>query len=174
MLATADYACTMKWVWLALLLAVLFFLFFMPQPVFYSQHKVIGWGIYGLIFIVLPVAVYKVLHGFEVRTSWCIGCAIGSVLVVGPSFGTFHQYQEVLDLKRSGVWSRCVVVDEKFIDKRRHPGWVIKCSFENNGKAVETSYEPDEENRYSIGDTLELIHLVDQTKVYEMDFQWNE
>ncbi len=160
--------------WLTFLIGLLLFLYFIPRPIMYSDFKIVGWCIYGLIFGLLPYLVYKTIDSFNKTTPWRVGFAALSVLIVGPTFGLFHGHKETEELKHKGVWTKAIVIDEKYINRKSHHGWVIQCSFLANGENYQTTYKNDDENKYAIGDTLDLIYSKDFPKIYEIGYQWTE
>lgn len=91
--------------WLSFLIGLLLFLFFIPRPIMYSDFEVVGWCIYGLIFGLLPYLVYKAINSFNNITNWPLGLSVLSVLIFGPTFGYYHEYREMIELKEKGVWT---------------------------------------------------------------------
>ena len=159
--------------WLTFLLGLLLFLYFIPRPIMYSEYEIVGWIIYGLIFGLLPYLVYKTIDTFNSTTEWRVGFAALSVLIVGPTFGLYQGYCETQELKKKGIWTKAIVTDEKYINTKNYHGWSIQCSFIANGKRIKTSFTDDYENKYSIGDTLDIIYSKDFPKIYEIGYQWN-
>ena len=154
--------------WTITLIVYLLFLYFMPNAIFYSTD----WTAFCLIFFVLPFLVYRTLKTFEFKTRLSILFAVLSILIVGPTFGLFHQYTETNELKRNGVWSKAIVVEEKKSDSKGYQGWLIESSFKINDKTCYTTFENDEKNIYRVGDTIDIIYLPDFPKIYELSSQW--
>jgi hypothetical protein len=123
----------MRIYWLTFLFGLLLFLYFIPRSIMYSDIKVVEWCVFGLIFGLLPYLVYKTIDSFNNRTNWGVILALLSVLIVGPTFGLFQQYRVNEELKQKGVRTNATVIDEKYLNRKNHHGWVIQCSFSANG-----------------------------------------
>lgn len=156
--------------WTLTLTAFLLFLYFMPSSIFYSTD----WTAFCLIFFVLPYVVFKTLETYNINRKLPALFAACSVLIVGPTFGLFHQYLETRELKKDGVWTKGIVIDEKKSNSKGYKGWLIKLAFTTKDGQHETVYENDEENKYAIGDTVDIIYLADFPKTYELVYQWTE
>ena len=140
----------------------------MPSVILYSTD----WTAFCLIFFVLPFVVYHTLRTFEFKTRLPTLFAALSILIVGPTFGLFHQYSEINELKRNGVWTKAIVVEEKKSDLKGYKGWLIKSLFKVDDRTCYTTFENDEKNIYSVGDTIDIIYLPDFPKIYELRYQW--
>ncbi len=153
-----------KWVALSLLIAVLLFIYFVPRAIMYPDHKIVGWSIFIIIFLVIPVLVFVSLKKFNLRFSGRI--AMLSVLVVGPTFGLFQGYREKIELEKNGIWSKAIVIDRK----SRKRSWTMKCQFKVGNELYETLYHDD--NHHSIGDTLGIIYSKKFPKIHALDYEW--
>ena len=160
-----------KGIWLVLLIGLLLFLTFLPRGIMYPDFKFIGWILFGLIFGLLPFLVFRTIQIFKPYTPWRIIGACLAPLIVGPSFGYYHQYQERKELEAKGIWTKCIVIDEKYSGGKIQ-SWMIKCSYRADNLTFETNYENDEPNIYSTGDTLNLIYSKDFPKIYRLEYEW--
>jgi hypothetical protein len=160
-----------KKLWLIFLIGLLLFLAFLPSEIMYSDFKFMGWIIYGLIFGLLPFLVYRTIHSMKPFTPWRIIGACLAPLIVGPSFGFYHQYQEKKELEAKGIWTKCIVIDEKYSGGKIQ-SWLIKCTYRADNIMFKTNYENDESNQYSIGDTLDIIYSKDFPKIYRLGYEW--
>jgi uncharacterized membrane protein YeaQ/YmgE (transglycosylase-associated protein family) len=138
----------------------------------YPDLKPIGFIVYGLIFGLLPYLVFKTISAFRPNTYWGIIGACLSPLLIGPSFGIYHASLEIKELKNRGLWTKCIVIDEKY-SGGKIKSWLIKCTYEIEDLTYETNYEEDKLNQYSIGDTLNLIYSKDYPKIYRLKNDWN-
>ena len=160
--------------WLILIFLLLLFLYFIPRSILYADAKIIGWFIFALIFGLLPYLVYKTIDSFNTTTQWRVGLAALSVLIVGPTFGLYHNYKETEELKLKGVWTKANVIEKKYISSKSHSGWVIQCSFNVDGKDYQTIFKDDVKNEFNYGDTLDLIYSKDFPKINEIGYLWTE
>jgi hypothetical protein len=142
----------------------------MPSPIVYSTD----WTVFCLIFFLLPYLVFKKFETYAINKKLPTLFAACSILIVGPTFGLFHQFTEVRELKKDGVWTQAIVIDEKKSDSKGYKGWLIKLSFTAKDGKHETVYENDEKNKYAIGDTVKIIYLADFPKIYELAYQWTD
>jgi hypothetical protein len=141
----------MKRPWLVLVIGLVLFLAFIPRFLLYPDYKILGWFVYGLIFFVAPYLIFKTVDSFNIRKNkayWRIGLACLTPLILGPSFGLFHEYQENKELNKVGQWTTGIVIDVR-PTKRKNS---IKCKYLVNGQTLQTSYKTDWENKYSVGD----------------------
>ena len=104
-----------------------------------------------------------------------IALAIGSVLLVGPTFGFFQGYREKLELQKYGVWTKSVVVDRKHSVVRHGSwNWLLKSKYEAGGKAYETHYHDDIDNIHPMGDTIMIIYSSRFPKIYTFRNEWEK
>ena len=163
----------MRRTWIALSIGLVLFLAFIPRFILYPDYKILGWFIYGLIFGLGPYLIFKTVDTFDIKNnkhSWRIGLACLTPLILGPSFGLFHQYQENKELNRVGQWTTGIVIDVK-PTKRKNS---IKCKYLVKGKIFETSYKTDWENKYRVGDSIKIIYSSDFPKILELEYDWNK
>lgn len=159
--------------WIFITIALILFLVFTPRQIMYPDWKYLGWLMFGVIFFLLPVSIYKTVKHYKPYGALAIILAFLTPLIFGPSFGVFHGYQEKQQLIKNGVWSDCKVVDKKYGSHRAN-SWLIKCSYEVSGKLYHTSFEKDSLNQYKVGDEIEIIYLKDFPKIYRLKDEWKE
>jgi hypothetical protein len=128
--------------------------------------------LYGLIFGLLPFLAFRIIHSFKPFTPWRIIGACIAPLIIGPSFGFYHQYLEKKELEDKGLWTKCTVVDEKYSRNKSHD-WLIKCSYLVDNKEYQTSFKTDEKKRYTVGDNIQLIYSAEFPKIYRLEYEWN-
>ena len=156
--------------WTLTLTITLLFVYFMPRTIVYSNR----WTAFCFIFFLLPYIVFKTFKTYNIHGNLPVIFAASSVLIVGPTFGLFHNYMEVRELKKHGVWTKAIVIDEKKSNSKGYKGWLIKLSFNVKDKKYETAYENDEKNKYSIGDLIDIIYLEDFPDIHKLSYQWVE
>ncbi len=86
-------------------------------------------------------------------------------------FWILSPVQERKELEAKGIWTKCIVIDEKY-SRGKIQSWMIKCSYSADNLTFETNYENDEPNIYSTGDTLNLIYSKDFPKIYRLEYEW--
>ena len=79
----------------------------------YPDYSPLGWTIFVIIFFIIPTLLFIVLIAFIKHAKMSTALAIGSVLLVGPTFGLFQGYRENMELQKYGVWTKSVVIDRK-------------------------------------------------------------
>lgn len=161
--------------WLIFLIGLIVFLIFTPRSLMYPDLKYLSWIIFLLIFGLLPFLVSKTIGAFLPKTPWRIIGAFLSVLLIGPSFGLYHHYKEIKELEYKGLWTKCVVIDKKYIGgSKGNKGWFIKCTYKSGDSVFETNFKKDKKNQYSIGDTIDLIYSIDFPKIYSLEYEWKD
>jgi hypothetical protein len=163
----------MKRTWIALSIGLLLFLAFTPRFLLYPDYRILSWLLYGLIFGLGPYLIFKTVDTLDIKTNkgqWRIGLAFLTPLILGPSFGLFHQYRENKELNKIGVWTTAIVVDVK-PTKRKN---LIKCKYKVEGRTLETDYKTDWDDKYIVGDTIKIIYSADFPKIYELEYDWNK
>jgi len=158
-------------IWLISLIGLLIFLIFIPREIMYPDFKIISWTIFGLIFGLIPFLVFKTIQSFKPETPWKIVFALISPLMIGPSFGLYHNYIETIALEKSGQWTKAIVINEKYSGGKTK-SMMIKCTYTIEERTYETNFEKDKVDKFSIGDTLELICLKDFPKIYRLENEW--
>src|ERR1700761_5905025 len=96
-----------KWLCLALLIADLVFIYFMPRSILYSRNTTI----YFLsMFIVSPLMAFLTVTAFTGQKGVGIGVALLSLVIVGLSSSLIGQYRQKAELREFGVWTKAVVI----------------------------------------------------------------
>ena len=155
--------------WYILLVALLFFIYFIPKEILYPKYKYLDWIVGILIFIVLPYLVIKVLDSINYKTyptKLCGICAL-SILIVGPTFGIFQNYCEKKELTEKGKITECYVIDRK----KSKNDWLINCKYNVDNLEYITYYHTDKENTSRIGDTLKIKYNKEYPRMYKIEFQ---
>ena len=164
-----------RMIWFISLISLLLFLIFIPRAVMYPDFTIIRYIVYGLlfglIFGLLPFLVIKTVKSFNPETPWSIILALISPLIIGPSFGLFHDYNETLALEKNGNWTKAVVIKEKYVGGKTQ-SMMIKCSYIVNNVTYITNFEDDKIDLFSVDDSLELIYLDDFPKIYRLGYEW--
>ena len=155
--------------WSILLVALLFFIYFIPKEILYPKYKYIDWTVGILIFIILPYIVIKVLDSINYKTypTKLFGICALSILIVGPTFGIFQKYREKKELAEKGKITECLVIDRK----KSKNNWLINCKYNVDKLEYITYYHTDEENTSSIGDTLKIRYNKEYPRMYKIEFQ---
>ena len=91
--------------WIVLLIALLFFLYFIPKEIAYPKYKILDWILLILILILLPYLVFKTLESINYKTypTKLIGICALSILIVGPTVGIFQNYRKEKELNEKGM-----------------------------------------------------------------------
>lgn len=159
--------------WTFSLIGLVLFLLFTPRFVLYSDYKIIGWLIYGLIFFLAPYLAFKAVDSFEIKSNkqyWRIGLACLAPLLLGPGFGLYHESRENEELKKFGQWTKGIVIHVR-PTKRKNS---IRCLYFVNGKRLETTYKTDWDERYKKGDSIAIIYSSNFPKIFELEYNWNK
>ncbi|NPD48208.1 hypothetical protein [Lentimicrobium sp. S6] len=159
--------------WIYITIALILFLVFTPRQIMYPDWKYLGWLMFGVIFFLLPVSVFKTVKNYKPYGALAITLAFLTPLIFGPSFGIYHGYREKQQLLKNGIWSESKVVEKKYASHRTK-SWLIKCSYEVCGEIYNTSFEKDSLNQYKIGDEIEIIYLRGFPKIYRLKDEWGE
>lgn len=154
--------------WLGLLLILIVFLYFIPLSLLFPSKKVIDWSLFGLLFGLLPYLVFKTLGFYRITTNWRRGIAGLVVLVIAPTVGIYLHYRQTNELKENGVWVKGIVTDKKYATKKSGSEWLIKCLYTVNGKDYRTTFTHYDAEKYSVGDTLQIICSKDLPEIYEL------
>ena len=154
---------------LLMLVAILFFTYFIPNQINYSNIRFL---VFAIIFGIIPILIFKIVNRINPNSSITqkLGICALSVLIIGPTFGVFQSYREKIELKKNGVWTVGKVIDKKEYKKV----WSIKCSFIVSNEKIETYYIEDEKNIYSIGDRMKIIYSKDCPKINELEYHWKK
>lgn len=155
--------------WIVLLIALLFFLYFIPKEIAYPKYKILDWILLILILILLPYLVFKTLESINYKTypTKLIGICALSILIVGPTVGIFQNYRKEKELNEKGKITECYVFDKK----KSKNDWLINCKYVVNNSEYITYYETDEKNTSKIGDTLKIIYNKEFPRMYKIVFE---
>jgi len=146
--------------WLFLIIAVLWFLYIdTPNSVLYAKSGFLRWLPFALIFAVLPYLLLKFINAvWKHNSGWSIVIAIGSVFVVGPTFGIVSERKQHAELRKNGVLTKGIVIEKFETFGKGYNGWNVVCKYDANGKAFTTFTIPDRENAFDLGDTLNVVY----------------
>ena len=163
-----------KWVYLSGLVLIIIFLYFIPRAIMYPDYPVIGWIMFAIIFFIIPVLLFIVLKAFTGRSQISTILSLGSVLLIGPTFGLFQGYREKLELEKFGTWTKAVVIDHKFRDDRTGKRWTVKYQYTVNQIVYQTNYHDDNQNQFARGDTISIIYSKAFPKIYALGYEWKK
>jgi len=140
------------------LLALIFF--GLSDKIIYARNdSILGWLPLLLIFIALPLLLYKTLQRFRLRPKISLLIAISSILILGPTWGIYQRKQQDEELAKYGKQTIGIVYTKwETFRMQRHYEWLLKCEFIINGKKHSTFSESDKKNIYHIGDTLHVLY----------------
>ncbi len=153
-------------IWLISLVGLFIFLIFIPREILYPDLKIISWSIFGLF----PFLIFKTIQSFKPETPWNIVLALISPLIIGPSFGLYHDHIETIALEKGGQWTTAIVIDEKY-SGGKIKSMMIKCSYTIDNLKYLTNFEKDKIDKFMIG-TLKLIYLKEFPKIYRLEYEW--
>lgn len=154
------------WIFATILLIV--FIYFMPNEIAYPKYKYFSWIILLLILGVLPFLIYKIIKSSNrnYNSTKITGLCALSILIVGPTSGIVQKYRENEELKVNGIETVCIVLDRKSSKN----DWLINCKYYVEKEEFITYYHTDEENKYRIGDTIQLIYNREFPRMYKIEF----
>jgi hypothetical protein len=84
-------------------------------------------------------------------------CAL-SVLIIGPSFGFYLEYQDERQFQQNGETVNGIVY-RKWYTSGKNKEWLLRCNYVVDGVTYSTFSETDKRNRFKIGDTLTVIYI---------------
>src|SRR5688572_5848960 len=161
----------MKYLLLILYIGLLLLIFFgLPDSILYSRD-ILRWIPFILIVIVQTYLLYRLLKSFKVKPMYLLAICAVSVLVIGPSFAFYLEYQDEKDFQRKGKSVKGVVY-KKWYAIGKNSEWLLRCEYIVNGIRYSTFSETDEDNSYKIGDTLTIVYFEDyppKYKIIELD-----
>ena len=160
--------------WLVILIGLLFFIYFMPRQIVHSEYSIVRATMFLLIFGLVPYLVFKTTQSFDKDKGWSIGLAFASILIVGVTFSFYNSYREKVALRKTGLWTKCLISQKDYTDRKGFKGWTIKCTYQIDKKLYETDATNDIENKYKIGDTLDLIYLKDYPRISVVGYEWKK
>jgi hypothetical protein len=165
-----------KWFTLALAILCLVFIYFMPRGIIYSDYFIIRFTPFIMIFFILSILVFATLILFTRQYKLSIGVTAVTILIVGPTFGLYQNYNEKVELQRYGVWTKSVIIDRKHNTQKgsRPQDYLIKCRYTLNGVEHVTMYHNDITNMHNVGDTVRLIYSSKFPKIYALDYEWKK
>jgi len=178
----------MKFKWTFVAIALVLFLVFIPNDILYPDYRIITWTIFILIFLGLPYSVYRAVPEFEIpdrhqkttkkidknQNNRRLALTFLVPLIIGPSFGYYIGFKEKKELKKYGQWTKGVVIDKKWNKKRSQSGyWTIKCIYSVGTKKYSTDYESDRNEKFNIGDSIDLIYSTDYPKIHSLKYKWD-
>ena len=141
------------YIYFIIIVGLILFLFLgLPDEVLYAKSGLLRWLPFILIFFVLPYLIFKLLRIITNDSHWIASLAIGSVIILGPTFGFWTGLLSERDLEKYGKNTKCIV-SEKWKSKHK---WLFKCKFKVDEIVFETFSFTDYENKYQIGDTLTI------------------
>jgi hypothetical protein len=140
----------------------------------YPDYSPIGWIIFVIIFFIIPGLLFIVLKAFTKLSQMSTALAIGSVLLVGPTFGLFQGYRERVELQKFGVWTKAVVIKHEFRNERTGKRWIVKYEYTVNQTVYQTNYHDDKQNQFVKGDMISVIYSKAFPKIYALGYEWNK
>lgn len=138
----------------------------------YPNYSPIGWITFVIIFFIIPPLLFIVLKAFTKHSQMSTALAIGSVLIVGPTFGLFQEYRERLELQKFGVWTKAVVIEHKFRRDRTGKRWTVKFQYIVDQTVYQTNYHDDRQNEFLRGDKIDIIYSKSFPKIYGLGHEW--
>ncbi|PHN06579.1 DUF3592 domain-containing protein [Flavilitoribacter nigricans] len=142
------------------------------EPLLYSKSPVWRWIPLLLVFIALPVLLYRTLKWLSQRTDIAAIIALGAPLLLGPAFGLIMESRSERDLLRHGITTPGTVVEHWRDHSKGSAGWLLVCTFSADGRIYRTFSEADPANRYAVGDTLRVLYSArnpENSKILELN-----
>jgi len=143
--------------YLVILVGLILLIFFgLPDVILYSKSGFERWLPFIVIFFGIPFLLYKTLVDFKIRKDIVLAISIGSVLLIGPSFGLWTGNLSEKDLEKNGE-IKIGRVSEKWYAKKHKSTegeWLYKAEFNVDNKVYHTFSNVDEDNIIKVGDTI--------------------
>jgi len=140
----------------ALAVTLLVLYFGLGYIILFAKQGTIHWIPFIIIFGVVPFLLYKSLQSYKIKEKACLGLAIGSVLVIGPTFGVWIGVISDNEFSKYGATTKGIVVDKwcSKSSRKREGQWLVKCEFSVGNEQYSTYNVRDRKNIYKLGDTL--------------------
>jgi len=143
--------------YLVILVGLILLIFFgLPDVILYSKSGFERWLPFIVIFFGITFLLYKTLVDFKIRKDIVLAISIGSVLLIGPSFGLWTGNLSEKDLEKNGE-IKIGRVSEKWYAKKHKSTegeWLYKAEFNVDNKVYHTFSNVDEDNIIKVGDTI--------------------
>ncbi len=146
-----------------ILIGIVAFLFLgMPDSILYATTGFLKWLPFVLIFIVIPVLLFRTLLGFTSifgSKIWLIlAIPLASILILGPSFGIYTDHYKNTDLLENGTKTKGIIAKKWYSIAKSYKGYYIQCEFKVDSLKFLTFSKKDENNIYKIGDTMTILY----------------
>ncbi len=117
-----------------------------------------GWLLFIIMFIILPIILYKALLSNKIKAEIAKCIALGSIFFAIP-FILIIDKEETAELD-SFKTETIGIVSKAWTVKRKHrsPVWNIQASYNVNGKSYRSSSKDDKDKTLALGDTVTIIY----------------
>lgn len=146
-----------KYLLFYLCLIVLVF-FGLPNAILFAKSGILKYIPFLLIFIPAPYLLYRSLEQFKLKNNICINIAIGSIFIIGPTFGIWSDFKTEQELNSNGKIT-IGIISKKWYDKnyRDFDGeWLYQVRFKVDNKNYHTYSEVDKLNKLNKGDSIKV------------------
>ncbi|PSR52403.1 hypothetical protein AHMF7605_02115 [Adhaeribacter arboris] len=122
----------------------------------FAKQGAIKWFPFIIIFAVVPFLLYKSLQFYQINEKACLGLAVGSVLVIGPTFGLWIGKISDYEFSKYGATTKGIIIEKWYSkpSRKREGQWLVKCKFTVDNEQYSTYNLRDRKNIYKVGDTL--------------------
>jgi len=154
-------------VFLAIVIGLEFFIFFMPRELMYIEW-IRGIGMFGTVFILIPLCLYNGIKR-NISASWALTISLISTPLNGLASTFYHEVREIKELRNDGLWTTGIVIDKKYLSGKGPDYWAVKLEYYVDSVRYTTYWEKDEKNEIENGQTLDVIYLDGFPKIYKVN-----
>jgi hypothetical protein len=156
---------------LIILGGVLFFLFFLPRSLVYSENWALPFiTINGTYLVIIPALVYHIVGRFRKNSDLQVLCAVASAFVCSMlfAFADVEGSRLKSEFNRTAVKTSAVVTFEEY-RSTKFKGWYIQLTYHAEGATYKTEMHLDQKNRYAINYVQDLYYLKEFPNQYRVD-----
>lgn len=165
--------------WTISFIGFLYFLFFMPKSIMYSGETWVDYFYMILIFIALPGLVFITINSYGNYLKYGILFAAFSPLLIGPSFGVWHNYDKDKELEEFGIECIAYVEELDYKYKTGVPHWFVKCIYTVKEEEFDFVFKEKisisrNDPPYKIGESVKLKCHKQFPKMYEFETKYDK
>ena len=147
----------MKYIVLYITLIILLF-FGLPNTILFAKSGILKYIPFLLIFIPFPFLLYYILKQFKFKNKKCLNIAIGSIFVLGPTFGIWTDLKIKHELNSNGKITTGIIYKKWHVKNYRDfdGEWLYQVRFKVKNKYYLTYSEVDKLNTLTKGDLIKV------------------
>jgi hypothetical protein len=156
----------------ALLIAVLLFLYFIPDAIQYSDYRIIRYINIPLIWGFIPLSIIAsfYLDQQKIKGSYIIFAVFAAFLITSV-FGVIRSDKRSDYLNAHGIHAKAIVSDQLFSYRGISRHRQIRCRYMPGNLSRQTYYFTDDKTIYKVGDTLDIVYNKDYPRMYNIDMK---